>query len=95
MFFATHEIGKVMDAKDLSAAIRDVLAEHGRLAADPSNVNDDADLYALGLASHATVNVVLALEDTLDIEIPDELLVKSTFSSIASIRDALSDLVSM
>ena len=83
-----------MDSRVLSRAIRDVLTHHGGLAVDLQAVPDSGDLYALGLASHATVNVVLALEDRLGIDIPDELLVKSTFASIESIRDALCDLVS-
>ncbi|WP_226345637.1 acyl carrier protein [Agilicoccus flavus] len=72
-----------------TTTIREVLAAHGRLSADAHDIAEDADLYALGLASHATVNVVMALEDELDIEIPDELLVKSTFASIGDIRRAL------
>ena len=36
-----------------------------------------ADLYAAGMTSHASVNVMLALEDAFDIEFPDELLTKS------------------
>ena len=47
------------------------------------------DLYRAGLTSHASVNVMLALEDAFDIEFPDALLKKSTFESIAAIADAL------
>lgn len=35
---------------------------------------------------------MLALEDAYDFEFPDELLVKSTFESIAAIRNALASL---
>lgn len=70
-------------------AIRKVLVEHGRLAIDVSTVDVDADLYELGLTSHASVNVMLALEDSFDIEFPDELLRKSTFASVKAIEDAL------
>ena len=75
--------------------IREVLALHGKLQHDVTGVGDGDDLYAHGLASHATVNVVMALEDELDIEIPDELLTKRTFASIASMRDAISPLVAV
>lgn len=78
-----------MTNETITATIREVLAAHGRLSSDVASVGDDENLYRLGLASHATVNVVMALEDELDIEIPDELLVKDTFTSISSIRDAL------
>ena len=43
--------------------IRDVLAAHGRMAVDPREVDDQADLYELGLTSHASVDVMLALEE--------------------------------
>lgn len=79
----------------ITLAIREVLAAHGRLSADIATLSDHDDLYARGLASHATVNVVMALEDELDIEIPDELLTKKTFASIASMRDAISPLVAV
>ncbi|AKT52477.1 acyl carrier protein [Arsenicicoccus sp. oral taxon 190] len=82
-----------MSVDTLSTTIRTALAEAGRLKADAREIPADADLYAAGLTSHATVNVVLELEDALDIEIPDELLVKSTFVSVGALHDALEPLV--
>jgi acyl carrier protein len=72
--------------------IRRILSEHGRMAEDVTTLPDDADLYAAGLTSHACVNVMLALEDEFDLEFPDELLRKSTFASVTSIRGALAQL---
>jgi acyl carrier protein len=72
--------------------IRQVLAEHGRLPVDVATLDEQADLYQSGLTSHASVNVMLALEDTFDVEFPDAMLRKSTFESIAAIRDALTEL---
>lgn len=69
--------------------IRDVLASYGRLAVDVGALGDGDDLYAAGLTSHASVNVMLGLEDAFDIEFPEHLLRKTTFSSVASIREAL------
>lgn len=77
----------------LTTTIRDALAEAGRLKVDAHAIPADADLYASGLTSHATVNVVLEIEDALDIELPDELLVKSTFSSIDALHAAIEPLV--
>ena len=73
-------------------AIRAVLAEHARLAVDVATLGDDTDLYAVGLTSHASVNVMLALEDAFDVEFPDRMLRKSTFGSVADIRAALDEL---
>ncbi|HLH45632.1 MAG TPA: acyl carrier protein, partial [Acidimicrobiales bacterium] len=73
----------------MEKVIREVLAEHGRLNVDAHALGDDDDLYRHGLTSHASVNVMLALEDNFDVEFPDQLLRKRTFGSISSIREAL------
>ena len=73
--------------------IRDVLAAHGRMAIDPREVDEAADLYNLGLTSHASVDVMLALEDAFDIEFPDEVLKKSTFESVRNIAQVIESLV--
>ena len=71
--------------------IRTVLAEHGRLAVDAQTLTDDADLYQAGLTSHASVNVMIALEDTFDIEFLDSMLKRSVFESVDSIAQALTE----
>jgi acyl carrier protein len=73
--------------------IRDVLAAHGRMAIDPHQVDDHADLYELGLTSHASVDVMLALEEEFDIEFPDEVLKKSTFESVHNIAQVIESLI--
>ena len=72
--------------------IRKVLADHGRLAVGAAGLDRDADLYEAGLTSHASVNIMLALEDAFDLEFPDRLLKKSTFSSICAIEGAITEL---
>jgi acyl carrier protein len=72
--------------------IRDVLAAHGRIAADPHQIDDQADLYDLGMTSHASVDVMLALEDAFDIEFPEEVLKKSTFASVGNIAQIVESL---
>ena len=74
---------------DVDATIREVLDAHGRLPVSALSLSESDNLYVMGLSSHASVNVMLALEDAFDIEFPDALLRKSTFESIAAIRDAL------
>lgn len=72
--------------------IRLIIGEHGRLSADVARLAETDDLYAAGLTSHASVSLMLALEDGFDIEFPEALLRRSTFSSIASIKTALTSL---
>lgn len=69
--------------------IRRVLKEHARLRADADELPEQADLFQAGMTSHASINVMLALEDAFDVEFPDRLLSRSVFTSIASIRAAL------
>jgi acyl carrier protein len=72
--------------------IRRVIKEHARLRVDVDGLPDDADLFQAGMTSHASINVMLALESAFDVEFPDRLLSRSVFSSIASIRAALDEI---
>lgn len=71
------------------STVRQVLSEHGKLGQDAAALEADADLYRAGMTSHASVNVMLALEDEFDIEFPEEMLTKATFTSIQSISEAV------
>ncbi|BDX34494.1 aminoacyl carrier protein [Mycobacterium antarcticum] len=78
----------------MESRIRNILMMHGKVPADSADVDIEANLYELGLTSHASVNVMLALEDEFEIEFPDEALKKSTFATIDSIQRVVGDLVS-
>lgn len=73
--------------------IRRVLRDHGRLGTDPDQLASDADLYQAGMTSHASVNVMLALEGEFDVEFPDHMLKRNVFRSIGSIERALRELI--
>ncbi|MFO0878180.1 MAG: acyl carrier protein [Gemmataceae bacterium] len=73
-------------------AIRDILARHGHLSVDVSTLMDDTNLHQSGLTSLATVNLMLALENHFDIEFPDSMLSRKTFSSLESIAEAVNEL---
>lgn len=77
---------------DQGERIRTILKEHGRLSSDAVTLADDADLYQAGMTSHASVNVMLALEGEFDIEFPDHMLKRSVFESVAAIRSAVGEL---
>ncbi|MDX6214734.1 MAG: hypothetical protein QOG99_318 [Frankiales bacterium] len=72
--------------------ILSVLSEHGRLPVSPASLGESDDLYAAGMTSHASISVMLGLEDAFDVEFPDRMLTREVFSSIASIRAALNEL---
>ena len=76
----------------MTEKIRRILQNHGRLSKDVETLPEDADLYQAGMTSHASVNVMLALEGEFDLEFPDAMLKRSSFESIAAIRSAIEEL---
>jgi acyl carrier protein len=69
--------------------IRNILTKFGNLPLAIDQVADDADLYAAGLSSFASVQLMLALEDAFDAEFPDHLLNRKSFSSINAIAETM------
>lgn len=76
----------------METKIREVLNQHAGLSADATTLDASADLYAAGMTSHASVNVMLALEDEFDVEFPDAMLKRSVFESVDSITAAVKQL---
>jgi acyl carrier protein len=76
----------------MNTEIRELIGEHARLAVDVSTLSDDDSLYEAGMTSHATVNLMLALENSFDTEFPDSMLTRSVFESVTSIAAALGEL---
>ena len=76
----------------MDSKIRQTIAQYARLNVDIDTLAQDADLFQAGMTSHASVNVMLGLEDAFDIEFPDSMLKRSVFESIASIAAALQEL---
>jgi acyl carrier protein len=72
--------------------IREILREHGRLAEDVTSLTDQSDLFEAGLTSHASVNLMLALEEHFQVEFSERMLQRRTFATIASIRSCLDEL---
>ncbi|PZN59393.1 MAG: acyl carrier protein [Proteobacteria bacterium] len=72
--------------------IRLLLSQIPTNALDFSALADDANLYDAGLTSFASVQIMLALEEEFDIEFPEAMLTRRTFSSIAHMADAVSQL---
>ncbi len=76
----------------LRLEIRRVLSDHARLSVDVDSIAEDADLFQAGMSSHASVSVMLALEDAFDIEFPDRMLTRSVFESVAGMAAAIGEL---
>jgi len=76
----------------MNQKIRDIVLQHAKLSVEPSSLADDSDLYDAGMSSHASVHLMLALENEFEIEFPDSLLTRDVFRSIGSISAAVSQL---
>jgi acyl carrier protein len=72
--------------------IRKILKARGRLLIDADTLDASADLSDAGMTSHASVMVLLALENEFDLEFPDSMLSRSVFASIDSISSAIESL---
>lgn len=77
---------------DTNTTIREVLREHARLPVNVNTLSDDADLFVAGMTSHASVNLMLALEDAFDVEFPDRMLTRSVFESVSAITAAIDEI---
>lgn len=69
--------------------IREILAKNAQLRVDAASIPVDANLFGAGMTSHASVNVMLALEEEFDLEFPDEMLTGEHFNTIENIQRAL------
>jgi acyl carrier protein len=72
--------------------IRQIVKEHARLSIEVDSLGEDGDLYKAGMSSHASVNLMLALEGAFEVEFPDRMLKRRVFESVASIRSAIEEL---
>ncbi|MFA7414332.1 MAG: acyl carrier protein [Rhizobium sp.] len=73
----------------MNGEIRTLLAKLGGLPVSVDTIANDSDLYAAGLSSFASVQLMLGLEETFDIEFPDHLLNRKSFASIAAIENTV------
>jgi acyl carrier protein len=72
--------------------IREIVLSHVPVIAG-LDLGSREDLYRAGMTSHATVTVMLALEEAFGVEFPEEMLRRSTFSSFAAMEQAVSGLL--
>jgi len=77
----------------MNDTIRTLLKKHAGLPVNVDDLADGADLYAAGLSSFASVQVMLALEENFDIEFPDSLLNRKSFQSIEAIERSVDSIL--
>lgn len=72
--------------------IRETLKTLEPMAAVADSLGENDDLFEKGLDSFGSVQLMLALEERFDIEFPDNLLNRRSFSTIRVIRDTVAQL---
>src|SRR5688572_16272607 len=69
--------------------VRHIIDKQLNFAVHGYQLSPDDDLWALGMTSLTCVGLMLALENTFEIELPEELLNESTFRSVNAIAGAV------
>lgn len=67
---------------DIETPIKEIIANH--LGLDPTAIETDADLEALGADSLDVISIIMDIERAYDIEIPEEAA-----SKIRTVHDAI------
>jgi acyl carrier protein len=80
-------------ADSIRSRVRGVIGAYAGLPVGLEELADDADLFLTGMSSHASVSVMVALENEFDIEFPDSMLERSVFESVDALTGAITELV--
>jgi acyl carrier protein len=72
--------------------LRQIITDVAHLDILVDNISDDADLYEIGLSSLNTIQLMLAIENHFNLEIPDRMLSRNLFQSINSLASAITQL---
>jgi acyl carrier protein len=78
--------------ESLEPQVRATVGLHAKLPVDIATLSNYDDLFQAGMTSHASVNVMLALEAEFDVEFPEAMLRKSTFESVEAICQSIAEL---
>ena len=73
--------------------LAELLPRHLRSFENSDGILPSMELVELGLDSMAAINLLLEVEDTFGVVFPDDLLNSATFSTGASLRDAIASLL--
>ncbi|MGC5778395.1 acyl carrier protein [Methylobacterium sp. NFXW15] len=72
--------------------IRDILRQNEAMSPIVDSLNEDDDLFEKGLDSFGSVQLMLGLEEKFEVEFPDTLLNRRSFSTIRIIRETVTKL---
>lgn len=81
-----------MATLEIPGAFQEILRPHLPYA-DSGELTGSSELASLGLDSMGIVQLLGDIENSYDVELPDEILDESTFATVGSLWQALSPLV--
>jgi acyl carrier protein len=85
-----------LDEATLAVAVKQVLLAESRLRMDPADLRDDEPLNGglLRVTSMGFLGMLIRLEDVLGVELPDDVFVGRTFTTVADMVQAVRGRVS-
>lgn len=78
--------------ESMEAQVRAILQQHSGLRETAAGIGVHESLWQLGMTSLASVEVMVALESTFDVEFPDSWLRHATFGTIFNIMGCVTAL---
>ncbi|MGY1437027.1 phosphopantetheine-binding protein [Streptomyces reniochalinae] len=69
--------------------VRKLIDQQLNFAAHGLQLKDDDNLWDLGMTSLTCLGLMLSIEDSFDVELPEEVLRESTFRTVESITAAV------
>lgn len=78
---------------ELTVQIRQLIDENSGIELSDSIGNED-DLFAHGLQSLDCVRILVAVEDEFEIELPNEKIERSIFSTVANLATTVAETLS-
>ncbi|MEU7040963.1 phosphopantetheine-binding protein [Streptomyces varsoviensis] len=69
--------------------VRKLIDQQLNFVAHGVRLKDDDNLWDLGMTSLTCLGLMLSIEETFDVELPEEVLKESTFRTVASITEAV------
>jgi acyl carrier protein len=76
-----------LSTQDVSDAVKRMLIAESRITLDPAPLRDDEPLVGpvLNVSSFGFIGMLIRLEDELGVDLPDNLFVNHTFTTVADI----------
>ena len=85
----------LMQGAAVDEILRSIVTKVAKLPATSDVLGRDDDLFDRGLTSFACVQLMLSVEETFDIEFPDALMSRQSFTSLAKLASTIEQIRTM